>query len=65
MVGLCYYNKTKINYNMKQEIRNKYRKQIVDACISYINDNSFVQQALLLSSHDKVMCVVLVVHNVL
>lgn len=32
---------------------------------AYINDDSFVQQALFLGSHDKVMRVVPVVHNVL
>lgn len=32
---------------------------------AYINDDSLVQQALFLGSHDKVVCVVLVVHNVL
>lgn len=31
----------------------------------YINDDSLVQQALFLGSHDKVMCVVLVINNVL
>lgn len=32
---------------------------------TYINDDSFVQQALLLGCHDKVVCTVLVVDNVL
>lgn len=32
---------------------------------AYIEDDSFVQQALFLGSHDKVVCVVPVVHNVL
>lgn len=33
--------------------------------LTHINDNSFIQQALFLCSHDKVVRVVLVVHNVL
>lgn len=32
---------------------------------AYIEDDSLVQQALFLGSHDKVVCVVPVVHNVL
>lgn len=32
---------------------------------AYVEDDSLVQQALFLSSHDKVVCVVPVVHNVL
>lgn len=32
---------------------------------AYIDDDSLVQQALFLGSHDKVVCFVLVVHNVL
>lgn len=32
---------------------------------AYINDDAFIQQALFLGSHDKVMSVVPVVHNVL
>lgn len=32
---------------------------------AHVDDDSLVQQALFLGSHDKVMCVVLVVHNVL
>lgn len=31
---------------------------------AYINDDSFIQQALFLGGHDKVMRVVPVVHNV-
>lgn len=32
---------------------------------AYMNNDSLVQQALLLCRHDKVMCVVPVIHNVL
>lgn len=35
------------------------------SCSAYINDDTFIQQALFLGSHDKVMSVVSVVHNVL
>lgn len=32
---------------------------------THVNNNAFIQQTLLLRSHDKVVCVVLVVHNIL
>lgn len=40
-------------------------KQILNVNSTYIDDNTLVKQTLFLGSHDKVMCVVPVVHNVL
>ncbi len=69
MVLIHCYDKNLIKLPRKLTVKNKSTQwipgQFTNTCSAYINDDSLVQQALFLGSHDKVMRVVPVVHNVL